>query len=234
MDDTRSRILERIRSGLQVNGTLLQSQADQYPPPHPHGPFAASDLDLFEQFQTELTGLHGYVHLCDSPADALEQLGALLESVGARQVLAWRSEDLPLPGVETLLDSLGIARVAPQVLGAADRGARLHMLEAIGVGITGADAAIAESGSMLLLSDAERGRLASLLPPMHIALLPMERIVRTLPDAFALLRDQFGDGMFRDRSNLTIISGPSRSADIELSLTLGVHGPKEVHVIVIR
>ncbi|HEX6291945.1 MAG TPA: lactate utilization protein [Herpetosiphonaceae bacterium] len=234
MNDSRSRILAHIRSGLQVNQPMLQAQADEYPAPHPHGPFVATDLDVLDQFQAELTALHGHVYVCDGPGDALEQLGSLLESIGARQVLAWNLEDLPIPGVDALLDGLGIARVAPQVLGDDDRESRLGGLETIPIGITGADAAIAESGSLLLLSDDGRGRLASLLPPMHIALLPAERIMRTLPDAFALLREQLGDGMFRNRSNLAIISGPSRTADIELSLTLGVHGPKEVHVIVIR
>jgi L-lactate dehydrogenase complex protein LldG len=69
---------------------------------------------------------------------------------------------------------------------------------------------------------------------MHIALLPATRIVRTLPDAFALLQTQFGAGLFGERSNITLITGPSRTADIELSLTLGVHGPREVHAVVIR
>lgn len=234
MNDSRSRILQGIRAGLQVNRRMLQAQADQYPAPHPHGPFVASDLDLLEQFQAELTALHGHVHLCDGPADALEQLGMLLEAVGAQQVLAWNPEDLVVPGVDNLLGSLGITRVEPQVVGMADRAMQLAVLESIAVGITGADAAIAETGSLLVFSGEGRGRLASLLPPIHIALLPVERIVRTLPDAFALLQDQFGGGAFRDRSNLAIISGPSRSADIELSLTLGVHGPKEVHVIVVR
>jgi L-lactate dehydrogenase complex protein LldG len=234
MTDSRSRILGRIRSSLQVNQPLLQSHADRYPGPHPRGPFVATDLSVLDQFQAELTALHGHVYLCDSPADALEQLGALLEAAGAQQVTAWHPDELPLPGMDELLQTMGVRCVDPQVLGADDRAARLDDLEAVTVGITGADVAVAESGSMLLLSDAGRGRMASLLPPMHIALIPAERIVQTLPDAFALLKSEYGDQLLRDRSNLAIISGPSRTADIELSLTLGVHGPKEVHVIVIR
>ena len=234
MNDSRSRILERIRSSLAVNQPLLKAQADQYPAPHPRGPFVATDLDVLEQFEAELSALHGHVHLCDGPADALEQLGALLEAAGARKVLAWQLADLPLSGIDTLLAGMGITCVEPGVLGANDRAAQLDGLEAVPIGITGADAAIAESGSVLVVSDEGRGRLASLLPPTHIAIISAERIVQTMPDAFALLREQYGDRAFQDRSNMAIISGPSRTADIELSLTLGVHGPKEVHVIVIR
>jgi L-lactate dehydrogenase complex protein LldG len=234
MNDSRSRILQRIRSSLQVNQPLLKAHADQFPAPHPRGPFVATDLDVLDQFQAELAALHGHVHLCDGPADALEQLGTLLEAAGAGKVLAWQLKDLPVPGIDSLLESLGITCVEPDVLSADDRAAQLNMLESVPIGITGADVAIAESGSMLVLSDQGRGRLASLLPPTHIAIIPAERIVQTMPDAFALLREQYGDRMFEDRSNLAIISGPSRTADIELSLTLGVHGPKEVHVIIVR
>jgi L-lactate dehydrogenase complex protein LldG len=89
------------------------------------------------------------------------------------------------------------------------------------------------SGTMLVVSGAGRGRVASFLPSMPMALLPVERIKRMLPDAFALLQSDFGAGLFRDRSNVTLITGPSPTADIELSLTLGVHGPRAIHAIVI-
>jgi L-lactate dehydrogenase complex protein LldG len=58
-------------------------------------------------------------------------------------------------------------------------------------------------------------------------------IVRSLPDAFRLLAARWGDDLMRRHSNVTLISGPSRTGDIEQTLTLGVHGPKEVHVVVI-
>ena len=233
MQRSRETILARIRSGLAVNGAMLAEQAAAFPLPHPHGPFVATDLDPVEQFRTELSALHATVHVCDGPGDALETVLELLRSAGASEVLAWEAASLPLPQLGARLAELGVHTVDGQVLGR-DRQAQYAALEPAQACITGVDAAIAESGTMLVVSGPGRGRLASLLAPMHIALLPVERIRRTLPDAFDLLNDEFGAGLFRERSNLAVITGPSRTADIELSLTLGVHGPRDIHAVIIR
>jgi L-lactate dehydrogenase complex protein LldG len=226
-------MLSRIRASLEVTGAQMAAQAAEYPPPHPRGPFVASELGLIEQFDAELSALHAHVHVCDGAGAALELVCELVERAQARQVLSWGLDQLPLPDLLPTLAAMGVASVDRQVLGA-DRSAQYAALEPITVGITAVDAAISESGTMLLVSGPERGRLASLLPPLHIALLPAERLSRTLPDAFARLREELGPELFRDRSNLTLITGPSRTADIELSLTLGVHGPRELHAIIIQ
>lgn len=233
MTDSRSRILAAIRDSLERTRPQLEQQAAEFVPPHPRGPFVASDLDLVEQFRSELEALRAHVHVCDNPADAVEQVLALLEQAGARNALAWAPEQLPLPGLVEALAATGVTLADGQVLGA-DRAALYAELEPAPAGISGVDAAIAESGTMLVVSGQGRGRLASLIAPMHIALLPEECIVRTLPDAFDRLSNTFGAGLFRDRSNVTLITGPSRTADIELSLTLGVHGPREIHAVVIK
>lgn len=233
MTNSRNRIVDRIRDGLRVNRAMLEAQAAAYPPPHPRGPFVPSDLDVVEQFRAELSALHAYVHLCSGPTDALEQVIALLEAAGVRDVLSWSADQLPLPELLPAVEAAGIAVADPQVL-KMDRAAQYRALEPIGACITGVDAAIAESGTMIVANGAGRGRLASLLPPLHIALLPADNIVRTLPDAWDRMRMLYGDSLLRDRSNVVMITGPSRTADIELSLTLGVHGPREVHAIVIR
>lgn len=75
----------------------------------------------------------------------------------------------------------------------------------------------------------ERHRLLSLLPKVHFAVLPADRIVATLGDALAAAR---GAGGAPPRA-LTLITGPSRTADIELTLVVGVHGPKELHVLLV-
>lgn len=97
----------------------------------------------------------------------------------------------------------------------------------VDVGITSAQAGIAETGTLILDSSKERNRLVSLVPPIHIAILDASKIVLTLGEALAAL--QSGPEL---SPAITFITGPSRTADIELTLTLGVHGPQELHVII--
>ncbi len=96
-------------------------------------------------------------------------------------------------------------------------------------GITEAQWGIAETGTLVLASGAERHRLTSLVPPIHIALVPASRIVATMPSVLNQLTGSDGR-----HQAVTFITGPSRTADIELTLVVGVHGPKELHVIVLR
>ena len=93
------------------------------------------------------------------------------------------------------------------------------------VGITGAACAIAETGTLVLLSGRETPPTVSLLPETHIAVLSRARVVRTMEDAWALLR---ADGLPRA---VSFVSGPSRTADIEQTVTLGAHGPYRVHIV---
>lgn len=95
------------------------------------------------------------------------------------------------------------------------------------VGISTAQAAIAETGTLILDSTYERHRLVSLVPPVHIAIVDASRIVETLGDALTLLRSKH-----EISPTVTFITGPSRTADIELTLAIGVHGPRELYVII--
>jgi L-lactate dehydrogenase complex protein LldG len=95
------------------------------------------------------------------------------------------------------------------------------------VGITNAQAGIAETGTLVLDSSCERNRLVSVVPPVHIAILRASRIYATLADVLAML--QSGKEL---SPAITFITGPSRTADIELTLTIGVHGPQELYVII--
>jgi L-lactate dehydrogenase complex protein LldG len=95
------------------------------------------------------------------------------------------------------------------------------------VGITNAQAAIAETGTLVLDSSCERNRLVSVVPPVHIAIVAASRIYTTLAEVLAML--QSSDEV---SPAITFITGPSRTADIELTLTVGVHGPKDLYVII--
>lgn len=97
------------------------------------------------------------------------------------------------------------------------------------VGITGAYCALAENGTLMLLSGEDTHATTSLLPENHVAIVPASRIVRSMEDAWDLLRAEH-PGLPRQ---VNFVSGPSRTADIEMTLVLGAHGPFRVHVIVV-
>ncbi len=100
-------------------------------------------------------------------------------------------------------------------------------LFACDVGICTAQAAIAETGTLMLDSEAERHRLVSLLPPVHIAIVEAASIRLTLGEVLAAVEQRHPLS-----PTVTFITGPSRTADIELTLAIGVHGPQELYVIV--
>ena len=97
------------------------------------------------------------------------------------------------------------------------------------LGVTGVFCALAENGTLVLLSGENTHATTSLLPENHIAIVPASRIVRTMEDGWDLLR--------REHASLprqvNFVSGPSRTADIEMTLVLGAHGPFRVHVIIV-
>jgi len=95
------------------------------------------------------------------------------------------------------------------------------------VGISGCFCAIAESGTLMLLSGPDSSATVSLLPETHIALVAESRIVATMEDAFALLQAERGSVP----RAINFISGPSRTGDIEQTIVLGAHGPCRVHLI---
>jgi len=101
-----------------------------------------------------------------------------------------------------------------------------EQLFAADLGITTAQWGIAETGTLVLDSSAERSGLASLLPPVHIALLPISRILANLGELLKTVSRPLP-------AALTFVTGPSRTADIELQLVLGVHGPRELHVVLV-
>ena len=96
------------------------------------------------------------------------------------------------------------------------------------VGITSADYALADTGSLVMLSSPAEARLVSLLPPVHIAVVPIGRVLSGLDELLTILPDPAAE-----TSSMVLITGPSRTADIEQILVRGVHGPGEIHVVVV-
>lgn len=103
-------------------------------------------------------------------------------------------------------------------------------LEACAAGITGCDALVAQTGSVLLTAKSGGGRALSVLPPHHVVLASAGQLLADLPDAFGFLAERYGEAY---PSFMTLITGPSRTGDIERTLVLGAHGPKALTVILV-
>jgi L-lactate utilization protein LutC len=96
------------------------------------------------------------------------------------------------------------------------------------LGITTAEYAMCDTGALVVLATSEAARLASLLPPVHLTVLESSRILTGLDELFTVMSDPAARS-----SSMVLIGGPSRTADIEQILTLGVHGPREIHLVVV-
>ncbi|MCB0085490.1 MAG: LUD domain-containing protein, partial [Caldilineaceae bacterium] len=142
---------------------------------------------------------------------------------------SWAPEQLPVPALQEALTDLNFRLITPTDLSTTE--AR-NQVRYIRFGLTGVEAAFAGTGSLLVASGPQSSRVASLLPMRHLALIPFSRLYPSL-EAWAYERRAAGKlvDLYRSRANLSLISGPSKSADIEMNLTLGVHGPKYVHAI---
>ncbi|MEI6778695.1 MAG: lactate utilization protein [Chloroflexales bacterium] len=228
---SREHILSNLRTSLASSRGWLEDEANRSPrsiPPYVH----PSAENLADQFSAELRSLSGTVYRVDDDAGAVAQIGAILAEKGVSQIMAWDVDQIGVAGLSQFLIQRHIHVTRADIHGD-ERTSRLQRLDPVTVCISGADVGIAESGSLLLCHGPGRPRLASLLAPYHIAVLRSDQIVRGLGDALAHVRARYGTDIFTDTSNLTLITGPSRTADIEMTLSLGIHGPQEIHVIVI-
>ncbi|NNJ10350.1 LUD domain-containing protein [Chloroflexales bacterium ZM16-3] len=229
---SRDQILSNLRTSLASSRSWLAGEAQGAS--HDIPPYVLPPADnLADQFTAELRSLSGQVYRVGDDAGAVGQIGAILAEKGASQVIAWDMREIGLAGLPQLLAARGVALAATDIQGGG-RHDRLQELEPASICISGVEAGIAESGSLLLRHGPGRPRLASLLAPYHIAVLRSSQLVRGLGDALAQARSRYGDDIFTATSNLTLITGPSRTADIEMTLSLGIHGPQEIHVVLIE
>ncbi|HMQ32270.1 MAG TPA: lactate utilization protein [Chloroflexaceae bacterium] len=228
---SREKILSTLRTSLTSSRLWLEAEAAKAPRDPPPYVLPPAD-DLPAQFAAELTKLEGNAYLVADEEEALETIARLLDERAARQAVAWDLGQIGLPGLAALLAQRGVAVLDAGVRGEG-RKERLQALEPAPVCLSGVACAIAESGSLALRHGPGRPRLASLLAPAHIAVVRADQLVRGLGEALARLREQHGAALFDETSNLTFISGPSRTADIEMTLSLGIHGPPELHVVLL-
>lgn len=187
--------------------------------------------DLCEHLASEINLVGGVATFVDSLDQARDVLNGYLQEVAAKSALCWQHPLLDRLGLTSILQAQSIARVDYDQTAALEQPARRLSQLACNIGITSVDLAIAETGTLLVCARPGQERLASLLPPMHVAIVERSQIVPDLLDAFRILHER---GVQNLPSNITLITGPSKTGDIELQLTTGVHGPGKWRVIIIR
>ena len=184
----------------------------QYIAGHPQGPRPTVDADVAARFRDRALNL----------ATTIDTVTAVTEVPAA---VARYLREQALGSKAVCWPEFAALDWAGQGLAVESRVARGDDL----VGITGAFCAIAETGTLMMLSGADTPPSTSLLPETHIAVVSGRRIVTGMEDAWALLRTEHGA---LPRA-VNFISGPSRTADIEQTVTLGAHGPYRVHIVFI-
>ncbi len=194
---------------------------------------AAKSTELLDQLAATAQ-LRGWnVHRAGSAREAAGRITAVVQTLGVQRVV--RSDHQVFQGlpVHATLHALGLA-VTPVVQDHAhSREALRQEMAQAGLGITGADYAVAETGSVVVLPRRGLSRLVSLAPPVHLAVVRPQDVVATLDDVFLLRRLEYHKSSGEMGSYLNFITGPSRTADIEQTLVVGVHGPREVHLVLL-
>ena len=217
MDTSHARkaIFDRIRQAQGRPAEVAEEEraaVRDYLASHPVGPQPDVGSDLVARFTEQALRMSDTVDRVAANADVPAAVARYLDGEGiARKAIGWET----LNGL-----AWGVAGIEfePRPPENPDK-----------VGITGCFCAVAETGTLMLLSGPETFASASLLPETHIAIVEAGRIVAHMEDAFALARAERGE---LPRAT-NFISGPSRTADIEQTIVLGAHGPYRVHVILV-
>lgn len=198
----------------------------------PPAPSVGTELpDLDEEdfvglFRERAQAVDAVVHGPMSHHGVPKSVAGIASGHHGRSFMAW--DELPASGVVSALSAAGLQRLDHDV---PDEGRLEHQMGyyELDIGVTGSDAALAASGSVVLTHGPGRPRMASLAPRVHIALVELDQLHPTL--AHWAHRHP---GSAAATANLVVVTGPSRTGDIEQQLNLGVHGPRHVHLVLIR
>jgi L-lactate utilization protein LutC len=168
-----------------------------------------------------------------SLAEARQYVVDLATSLEARSLVRSAQEVVDRLDLESALSTAGVG-LTRMALDSADDEQRAALREraiAADLGVTGVDYAIVETGSCVLLAGETVSRLVALTPPVHVAIVQRGQVLPSLDELFTLRRrEALTDGPSR---YMNIISGPSRSGDIDQTIVTGVHGPREVHMVLL-
>lgn len=174
------------------------------------------NVALFKKNADELKADFYVVKSLDEIAENLRKIA---ESDGWKKIATHGNGDL-----KNISDKLGLPAVYT------DKKYDVHELEKCDAAITLCDALVAQTGSVIVTSRTNKGRAISVLPPHHVVIAYKEQLIPSLPEAFAILKKKY-TGNFP--SMVSIITGPSRTGDIERILVLGAHGPKKLTIFLI-
>ncbi|MDQ6663888.1 MAG: lactate utilization protein [Acidobacteriota bacterium] len=204
----RDEILGRVRSALGIH-------AVQSPPPVRLTIAEIPGQSRIDRMLERVAALAGKT-LQASPAGALAYVA---ETMGGKPAVASNAP---------FLRDCGIAELPNVRSGIEGRAELRELCGTCAFGITSADYALADTGTLVMLSSPQEARMISLLPPAHIAVVPAHKILSGLDELLTLLPRPS-----EQTSSMVLITGPSRTGDIEQILVRGVHGPGEIHVIVV-
>ena len=167
---------------------------------------------VLECFKNELETVSGYCTVCKSKENLAEQLKQYLNNNNIDSFFCKDSQ------IISFLDNNKIPHTADK-----------KSFEPMHAGLTGCEFLVARTGSVVISSQGESGRQMNIFPPKHIVIAKKEQLVEYPVDALEALQKKYGENL---PSLISLVSGPSRTADIEKTLVLGAHGPKELHVFI--
>lgn len=239
--DARTAILSRLRAGLVDPSAAFK--APELTGPRTEGPAPITEapgdragmVSLFGARMDAVLGSHEVVTDARAALDAVARKiqawrsEARDNALSFERCLAWAPDALGVDGLAERLAGEGVSLTVPDDLHDGEQRANAARTA---IGITGVAAAFASTGTVVLDTGPGRSRAASLLPLYHIVLIPTNRLHPT-PEAWlgSLRSEGRLETVLRKCSQLALVTGPSKSADIELTLTLGVHGPRAIHAI---
>jgi L-lactate dehydrogenase complex protein LldG len=211
INSSREAILADIRQALKRTGDSPVAPRPAIVPPR----VAGTPDEEIDRLIREITALQGEARRLET-SDVRTALAGLVQAENVRKATLWSTERLAELGIADTLRELGV-EIIP---GAADK----HALAQADLGVTEADFALPETGTLGLLSSPEKPRAVSLLPRVHLAIIHPRALRADLHQVFAEAKSQ---------GYLILITGPSRTSDIELVVTIGVHGPQRLYAWVI-
>ncbi|MEI8593428.1 LutC/YkgG family protein [Photobacterium sp. Hal280] len=218
MSQARQAILARLRAAnVQANHERSPDSEPVYTPWQ-----ATDDAERTARFCEQLTSNHAEIYRCTS-AGLTEQLRQILEQVGARKVAAGTAGDYR-DNIEAAAGAISLVPFDQPI-----EDWKASLFADMDAGITHVHAAIADTGTLVLRPDETEPRTLSLVPPCHIAIVNHS----TLTDNFATLMDtqHWQQGL---PTNVVLISGPSKTADIQQTLAYGAHGPRQLIVVLLE